>query len=72
MRQSDCGASRAIAATRRFANYSAFRQSGFERRCESGLRRIAKGGPDQRDRFIAVAQHVHGLLEPVLAQPRMR
>lgn len=43
-----------------------------ERRREGGLGRIAKGGCDRHDRLISVPQHVHGLLETVLAQPGMR
>src|SRR5437868_13218623 len=43
-----------------------------ERRGEGGLGGIAKRCRDRHDRFVAVAQHVHGLLEPVLAQPGMR
>src|SRR3546814_8345191 len=41
--------------------------------CSSDLLRgIAKRGRDRDDRFVRVAQHVHRLLEPVLAQPGMR
>src|SRR5882757_2153828 len=42
-------------------------------RCSEGcLRGIAKRRCDRHDRCVSVAQHVHGLLEPVLAQPGMR
>src|SRR3546814_16607536 len=41
--------------------------------CSSDLLRgIAKRGRDRDDRFVRVAQHVHRLLEPVVAQPGMR
>lgn len=43
-----------------------------ERRGESGLGGVAEGGCNGDDRRIGIAQHVHGLLEPVLAQPGMR
>ena len=43
-----------------------------ERRGKGGLGGIAKRRRDRHDRCVSVAQHLHGLLEPVLAQPRMR
>src|SRR5438128_1498885 len=43
-----------------------------ERRSEGGLGGITKRGGDRHDRRVGVAQHVHGLLESVLAQPGMR
>src|SRR3954447_22838219 len=43
-----------------------------ERRGEGGLGSITKRGGDRHDRRVGVAQHVHGLLESVLAQPGMR
>src|SRR5579859_69287 len=44
----------------------------FEGGSEGRLRGVAKLRRDRHDRYISVAQHVHGLLEPVLAQPGMR
>src|SRR5437879_2431089 len=43
-----------------------------ERRGEGGLGGVAKRRRDGDDRGVGVAQHVHGLLEPMLAQPGMR
>src|ERR1700761_527233 len=42
-------------------------ECGGERRLGS----VAKRNGDGHDRHVGVAQHLHGLLEPVLAQPRM-
>ena len=54
------------------ANRSEFHRSSSERGGEGGLGGIAERGCDRHDRYVGVAQHVHGLLEPVLAQPGMR
>src|SRR6186713_182049 len=43
-----------------------------ERRREGGLGPVAKRCGDGHDGCVSVAQHVHRLLEPVLAQPGMR
>jgi len=43
-----------------------------ERGREGGLRGIAKRCCDRHNRLVGVPQHVHGPLEPVLAQPGMR
>src|SRR3977135_1871789 len=42
-----------------------------ERSSEGCLRGIAERRCDRHDRCVSVAQHVHGLLELVLAQPGM-
>src|SRR5215469_12781852 len=39
---------------------------------EGSLGGVAERGCDRDDRRVGIAQHVHGLLEPVLAQPGMR
>src|SRR6266850_1722923 len=43
-----------------------------ERRGKGGLGGVAERRCNRDDRGVGVAQHVHGLLEPVLAQPGMR
>src|SRR5690349_2190512 len=43
-----------------------------ECRSEGSLRGVAKRRCDRDHRIVGVAQHLHGLLEPVLAQPGMR
>src|SRR4029079_10032226 len=43
-----------------------------EGRSKGSLRGVAKRRCDRDDRVVGVAQHLRGLLEPVLAQPGMR
>src|SRR5438552_7967280 len=44
----------------------------LERRRESCLRSVTKLCGHQLDRRVGIAQHVHGPLEPLLAQPGVR
>src|SRR3954471_19615934 len=43
-----------------------------ERRGEGGLRGVAERRRDRDDRVVGLTQHLHGLFDPVLAQPGMR
>src|SRR5207237_9188168 len=44
----------------------------LERRGERSLGSVAKLRRHRHDRPVGIAQHVHGLFEPMLAQPSMR